>query len=168
VNLSSPNNVYVNAAGESGGRRHNFKVSGSYNLPYQLLFAANYRIASGLPITRTWAVPACSASITSNCLTSTVTVNAEPRGSVTLKPLGQVDLRIGRAFRMGTRGFDVSVDLYNATNANTVFGVRQTTSTTAIRANNDASNPVTTIASFLSPTGVLSPRILRFNLRYSF
>ena len=30
TSLSNPNNAYVNAAGESGGRRHNFKATGSY------------------------------------------------------------------------------------------------------------------------------------------
>ena len=63
VSLSNPNNAFVNAGGESGGRRHNFKASGSYTLPYKVLVAANLRLQSGLPITRTWTVPTCSASV---------------------------------------------------------------------------------------------------------
>jgi hypothetical protein len=64
--------------------------------------------------------------------------------------------------------FDVSVDWYNLTNANTTYSVRTTTGLTGVRDSGLASNPVTNIASFLSPTGVLGPRILRFNITYSF
>jgi hypothetical protein len=172
LGLGNPNNVYVNAGGESGGRRHNFKVAGSYELPYQVQVGVNYRISSGLPITRTWAVPVCTASVVSNCLNASsgtsVTINAEPRGSVLLPSLGSLDLRAGRFFMLGGSKFDVSVDVFNVTNANTVFAVRTNTSTTTVRLNNDPANPQTSIASFLSPTGVLAPRILRFNLQYTF
>src|SRR5262245_61318728 len=84
TSLSNPNNAFVNAGGVSGGRRHNIKASGSYTLPYNVLRAGNLRLQSGLPITRSWAIPACSATVTSNCTRNATTVNAEPRGSVEL------------------------------------------------------------------------------------
>jgi hypothetical protein len=168
TSLANPNNAFVNAGGESGGRRHNLKASGSYLLPYKVLLAANFRLQSGLPITRTWAIPACTGTLTTNCTRTSVTVNAEPRGSVQLPWLPTVDLRAGRYFDFRRDRVELSVDVYNLTNANTVFAVRPNTGQTAIRVNGDATQPTTLITSFLSPTQFLAPRVVRFNVTYSF
>jgi Carboxypeptidase regulatory-like domain/TonB-dependent Receptor Plug Domain len=169
TSLANPNAAFVNAEGESSGRRHNFKASGSYQLPHNVLFAANYRLQSGLPITRTWAVPACTASVTTNCVRqSNLTVNAEPRGSVELPWLPTLDLRGGTFFTVGGNRLEVSVDVYNVTNTNTVYNVRTNTGLANIRAAGDPAAPITQIAAFLSPTQVLAPRVARFNITYNF
>ena len=169
LGLSNPNQVFVNASGESGGRRHILKLSGSRELPGQILFAANYRWQSGLPFTRTWTVPTCSASVLTNCINQGGSVNTEPRGSEELKPLGTLDLRGGRVFRVGGQRFDLSVDCYNATNTNTVWQVRtNTTAPINVRVAANPANPLTPIQNFRSPTGVLSPRVFRFNVTYTF
>jgi len=168
TSLSNPNNAFVNASGVSGGRRHNLKMSGSYMLPYKVLMAANFRLQSGLPITRSWTVPTCSATVTANCTRQSLTVNAEPRGSVELGTLPTLDLRAGRYFDFRRDRLELSMDIYNQTNANTVFNVRTGTGTSLIRVNGDPSNPTTQIQTFLSPTQFLAPRVLRFNITYSF
>ena len=171
TSLANPNNAFVNAGGISGGRRHNFKASGSYLLPYQVLLAANFRLASGLPVTRTWLIPTCSATVTANCLRQTLAnpgVNAEPRGSVELSTLPTLDLRAGRYFDFRRDRIELSMDVYNLTNANTVFNTRTATGLTPVRVNGDASQPTTLIQTFLSPTQFLAPRVLRFNITYSF
>ena len=163
TSISSPNNAFVNAAGESGGRRHNFKVSGSYDLPHDILFGFGFRLNSGLPITRTWAIPAALLR------QGAITVNAEPRGSVELPWLPTLDMRAGRRFRLGgSKQIELSVDAYNLTNANTTFAVRTNTGLSSIRVAGDPTAPLTTIASFLSPTSVLSPRVVRLNVTYKF
>jgi hypothetical protein len=162
TSLANPNLALVNAAGESSGRRHNFKASGSYELPYHIQFGANFRLQSGLPITRTW-------QIASGVLRQgSVTVNAEPRGSVELPWLHTLDLRGGRYFTINGNRLELSIDLYNVTNANTVFGVRSTTGLSPIRVAGDPAAPITQITSFMSPTQVLAPRVLRFNVTYNF
>ena len=171
TSLANPNVAFVNASGVSGGRRHNFKASGSYMLPYAVLLAANFRFQSGLPITRTWQVPACSGTVTSNCLRQTLAnpgVNAEPRGSVELGTLPTLDLRAGKYFDFRRDRIELSMDVYNLTNANTVYNVRTGTGQTAIRVNGDLSQPTTQITTFLSPTQFLAPRVVRFNVTYSF
>jgi hypothetical protein len=168
TSLANPNNAFVNAGGESGGRRHNLKASGSYTLPYNVLVAANFRLQSGLPITRTWTVPTCSGTVTTNCTRQALTVNAEPRGSVELPWLPTLDLRFGMYFDFRNDRVELSMDLYNLTNANTVFAVRTNTGTTGIRVNGDPTQPITQITSFLSPTQFLAPRVLRFNITYNF
>jgi hypothetical protein len=161
TSLANPNNAYVNAEGPSGGRRHNLKATGSYMLPYSILFGANFRMASGSPITRT-------VSIAGLVGTGQTTVNAEPRGSVSLPSLTTLDLRGGRSFDLGRQRLELTMDAYNVTNANTVFNVRTGTGETDVRFANDPSQPVTRIATFLSPTGILGPRIIRFNVTFWF
>jgi Carboxypeptidase regulatory-like domain/TonB-dependent Receptor Plug Domain len=168
TSLANPNNAFVNAEGESGGRRHNFKASGSYLLPYKVLVAGNLRLQSGLPITRTWAVPTCSTTVLTNCSRQALTVNAEPRGSLLLPFLPTVDVRAGRYFDFRSDRVELSVDVYNLTNANTVFAVRSTTGQTPVRVNGDPTQPTTLITTFLSPTQFLSPRVVRFNVTYNF
>ena len=169
VSLENPNDGRVNASGTSGGRRHNFKVSGSATLPYRLTFGANLLVQSGLPITRTVSIGGCSATVTTGCLAQgSDTVNAEPRGSVELPGRVQTDLRISRLFNVAGQRFELGMDAYNLTNANTVFSVRQGTGLTNIRYANDPSQPIVQIPTFLSPTGALGPRIIRLNFTYWF
>jgi hypothetical protein len=169
VSLETPNDARVNADGISGGRRHNFKASGSAELPFRVLLGANLLVMSGQPITRTVSIGGCTATITTGCLLQgNDTVNAEPRGSVELPGRYQIDLRLGRLFNLNGQRFELGLDAYNLTNANTIYSVRQGTGRTNIRYANDPSRPVTQIATFMSPTGALGPRILRVNFTYWF
>jgi hypothetical protein len=159
LSLANPNAARVNADGEFGGRRHNFKASGSYMLPYQVLVAGNLRWQSGLPITRTVQLALPQGN---------VNVNAEPRGSVRLPALSTIDVRAGRYFRVGTNQLELSMDVYNLANSNTTWNVRTNTGRTLVFPNGDPAQARQEIASFLSPTGVLGPRIIRFNVTYVF
>jgi hypothetical protein len=159
--LEDPNDFFVNAGGETTlGRKHIFKASGSYELPYQVLFGANFRAQSGLPITRDVDIE--------DLAQGGINVNAEPRGSVTLPALVTVDVRAGRFFDVGSNRLELSVDVYNLMNANTVYSVRQTSDLTNVRFAGDPSQPLTTIPEFMSPTGFLAPRIIRLNATFSF
>jgi carboxypeptidase family protein/TonB-dependent receptor-like protein len=172
TSLASPN-ALINSAGETANRRHLLKLTGSYMLPYQILFGANMRWQSGLPFARSITVNSCSATVTTNCLTPTpgsnnTTILVEPRGSRTLPALTTVDVRAGRFFRFGTNRLELSMDLYNLTNSNTIYDVRMGSGLTSIRVAGDPTVPSTQIQTFLSPTGVLGPRIIRFNVTYQF
>ena len=59
-----------------------------------------------------------------NCLSSQTTINAEPRGSEELPALYTVDLRAGRIFRVNRQTVELSMDVYNLTNANTTYNVQ--------------------------------------------
>jgi hypothetical protein len=168
ISLTNPNSVFVNASGQSGGRRHNLKATGSYQWKWGLLFAGNFRLQSGLPVTRQWAIPSCSSTVTTNCLTTGVTVNAETRGSFELPWLPTLDLRGGRYFMLAGNRLDLSVDVYNVTNANTVFAIRTGSNTTPIHVNGDPTTPTTNISTWNSPTQFLGPRVLRVNVSYQF
>jgi hypothetical protein len=87
---------------------------------------------------------------------------------VELDWLPTLDLRAGRYFNLRGNRFELSVDFYNATNANTVFGVRTNTGLATIRVDGDPANPTTQITAFMSPTQLLAPRVIRFNVAYEF
>jgi len=168
--LNNPNNAYVNAGGVSGGRRHLMNGSASYTMPwFGILLGTQFRVQSGLPITRTWTVPTCSSTVTTKCLNQqNQSINVEPRGSTELPWLSSADVRIGKTIHLERHSFDVSVDWYNVTNANTVFDVGRNSNTRTVRYAGDPNQPQTSIANWMSPTGVLGPRIMRMNLTYSF
>jgi len=168
TSLASPNSL-INSAGESGGRRHLLKLTGSYMLPYQILFGTNLKWQSGLPFNRTFSVAGCTATVTTNCVSQgQTTILAEPRGSRELPKMTTVDLRLGRGFRFGSNRVELSVDGYNIANTNTVYDVRTGSGRTNIRVAGDPTAPITQIQTFMSPTGVLGPRIFRFNVTYQF
>jgi hypothetical protein len=167
--LETPNQAFVNTKGTSGGRRHNFKALGSYMFPYRITFGANFRISSGLPITRELGIDQCGVGETTNCLShDDEDVFAEPRGKQELPALATIDLRVGRIFNLQGQRIEASMDVYNLTNANTTYSVRTDTGLTNVRYANDPNQPQQQIATFMSPTGVLGPRIIRFNLTYWF
>jgi hypothetical protein len=156
--VTNPNAALVNAAGRSGGREHQFKVTGSYELPYGVLLGGNFRLESGPFITRTVQIGGLNQG--------NVTVNAEPRGSVTLDKLPTLDLRLGKSFRFGSNELLAEMDVFNVTNENTVFNVRTGSNRQTIRVGGTGETQV--IPQFMSPTGILGPRIIRFNVTYRF
>jgi hypothetical protein len=158
TSVVNPNAALVNATGRSGGREHQFKTTASYELPYGVMVGGNFRLESGPFVTRTVQIAGLNQG--------TITVNAEPRGSVTLDTLPTLDLRIGKIFRIGANTFEVDMDAFNVTNENTVFDVRNGSNLQTVRVGGTGESAV--IPQFLSPTGILGPRILRFNVTYRF
>lgn len=163
TSVTSPNS-FVNSEGRAGiDRAHNFKLTGSYLLPWDVLVGGNLRWLSGEPITRTIGITGLNQNPNGN-----VNVLAEPRGSDTLPALLTMDLRVGKAFRVRSQQFEFDVDLYNLTNENTVFTVRTNTGRTTVRYAADPTGPQVTFPMYSSPTNVLGPRIVRFNVSYRF
>jgi hypothetical protein len=164
VSVTNPNNALVNARGKAGiDRAHNIKLTGSYLLPWDIQFGGNFRLLSGEPITRTVNVTALNQNPTGN-----TTVNAEPRGSTPLPWLFTLDLRFGKILRMGGQTFEADLDIYNVTNENTVYAVRTGSGRISVRQAGDPTGALLNIPQWLSPTNVLGPRIIRFNVTYRF
>jgi hypothetical protein len=163
TNITNPNNL-INASGRVGiDRAHNFKLTGSYLLPWDVLVGGNLRYLSGEPITRTLGVTGLNQNPSGN-----VNVNAEPRGSDLLPGLLTIDFRAGKIVRFGAQQFQFDVDIYNVSNENTVFAVRTNTGRTTARVAGDPNGAQVTFPMYGSPTNVLGPRIVRFNVSYRF
>jgi hypothetical protein len=158
--ITSPNSL-ININGRATiDRAHNFKLTGSYMLPWDILVAGNFHSQSGQPITRVLSVTGLPQNVNG------FNVNAEERGKYLLPWINTVDARVGKIFRFGTHEFEADMDVYNLTNSNAVFNIRNTTG--LVNVTDFTANQTVRISQFNSPTGVLGPRIIRFNVSYKF
>jgi hypothetical protein len=89
--------------------------------------------------------------------TGTTTVNLlRPSDVYPLERRTQIDMRIAKIVRLGTRRLDLGVDVYNLLNANTTTAFDQT----YLYSDNGAT--------WLDPTAIMSPRLARFNATLTF
>jgi hypothetical protein len=84
------------------------------------------------------------------------TVNLLQPGRLFADRFNSLDVRIGKNVRVGQTRMNVAIDFYNLFNSN------------AGTAFNQAYDPVTNGATWLSPTAVLNPRFARFNVTLEF
>jgi hypothetical protein len=151
----------TNFNGQIGDRPHQFKVSGTYILPwYEIGLAGNFNSQSGIPITRQVTV---AQTVGGNS-----TVNVEPLGSYRLPQRTVGDLRVFKTARFGAKSLEVSVDFNNVTNANTVWDARVLGGTINLRQNGDPNGAINTLPQFGSPAQVYGPRNIRFNAALRF
>ncbi|HWI17786.1 MAG TPA: TonB-dependent receptor [Vicinamibacterales bacterium] len=158
-------NALINAegpvTGQTGDRPHQFKVTGTYILPfYNIGFAANFNRSSGAVITRSINTPQAVGGNTA--------VNVEPLGSYRLPTRTAADLRGFKTFTFGARSLEVSVDVHNITNDNTFWDARSLGGTINLRQNGDPNGALNTVPQFGSPAQVLGPRNVRFNVAFRF
>ena len=158
-------NALINAegpvTGQIGDRPHQFKVTGTYLLPwYDIGFAANLNRQSGAVITRS-----INTALTVGGNTA---VNVEPLGSYRLPTRTAGDLRFFKTANFGTRSLEVSVDVHNFTNTNTFWDARSLGGTIGLRQNGDPNGAINTVPQFASPAQVYGPRNIRFNVAFRF
>ena len=164
VNVSP--NALLNAngivTGQTGDRPHQFKVTGTYILPWhEVGLAANLNSQSGAVITRQVS--------TALAVGGTATVNVEPLGSYRLPHRTAADLRVFKNTKLGdNRSLDLSVDISNITNTNTYWDARTLSGTINLRQNGDQNGAINTVPQFGSPAQVFGPRNIRFNAAFRF
>jgi len=129
-------NVYINA-------KWLFKISGLYQLPYDVNVSAFYNARQGYPFERIVQGPSRlnGAGIPLMLL--------DNMGDSRLPNYQNLDFHVERPVRVGTVRFIPSLDLFNVTNSNTVQAIRGTQN--ASNANNIQA--------------VVAPRVLRFGVR---
>jgi hypothetical protein len=127
---------------------------------YDILASGNVRVQSGPPITR-YVVQSLTAG-------GTASVNVEPVGSERLTAMKTIDLRAAKTFRVGPRAVDLNMDIFNLTNANTVWSVYSQTGRLNVRPNGDPNAATVNRQLFLAPQQILSPRIVRFTASFKF
>jgi len=160
----NPNNL-INTTGpvtgQIGDRPHQFKVSGTYILPwYDIGFGANFNAQSGAAITRQVTV---AQTVGGNS-----TVNVEPLGSYRLPFRKSGDLRIFKNVSFGSRSLEMAVDVHNVSNTNTYWDARTLSGTINLRQNGDPTGAINTVPQFGSPAQVYGPRNIRFNVAFRF
>ena len=121
-------------------------VSGSYQLPYDIMFSGKYTARAGDPLNRTVTFTGLTASQASE------TVRLVARGTDRTEDVTRfIDLRFARRFRIGLASIEPALDLFNLLNANHVLLQNEQIGTTWGR-----------------PTRILTPRIIRFGVTARF
>lgn len=158
--FANPNQLINSEGPVFFDRPHTFKMSGTYVLPKEIEFSANFRTQTGVALTRT-------ATFALN--QGTVTVNVEPRGSTRLDKLTTVDARLARTFKAsGRKEVEIILDGYNLANANTVWNARTLSTRISTRQGGDPAGVLNNNPTFLSPLSILGPRIFRFGAAFRF
>jgi hypothetical protein len=166
VSVNVNPNVLINAAGpvtgQLGDRPHQFKLTGTYVLPmWDIGVAGNLNAQSGILLTRQLNTPLAVGGNTA--------VNVEPLGSFRLDPRTSIDLRGFKTFRLGgARELETSVDFNNVMNNNVAWDARVLGGTINLRQNGDPTGAINTLPQFGSPSQVLGPRNIRFNVAFRF
>jgi hypothetical protein len=165
LSVNTNPNALINAegpvTGQTGDRPHQFKVTGTYILPfYDIGLAANLNRQSGAVITR--------SINTAQTVGGNTAVNVEPLGSYRLPTRTAADVRFFKNTNLGSRTLELSVDLHNVTNTNTFWDARSLGGTINLRQNGDPAGAINTVPQFGSPAQVFGPRNIRFNAAFRF
>ncbi|MEX2271240.1 MAG: TonB-dependent receptor [Vicinamibacterales bacterium] len=165
MSVSTNPNTLINAdgpvTGQIGDRPHQFKITGTYILPFwDVGLAGNLNRQSGALITRQINTPQTVGGNT--------TVNVEPLGSFRLPTRTAADLRLFKTANFGARALEVSVDFHNITNTNTFWDARSLGGTINLRQNGDPTGTINRLPQFGSPSQVYGPRNIRFNAAFRF
>jgi hypothetical protein len=125
--------------------------AGGDNASNGATLAANYQLPNTVVQQYLGRLPAGALA------SGTTTVNLLTPGALyPLERRTQIDVRIAKVLRFGSRRLDAGVDIYNLLNANTTTSFDQT----FLYSNGGAT--------WLNPTAIMSPRLARFNATLSF
>ena len=139
--------------------RTTYKLSAAYQLPWEFQLSGSFIATPGPSVAANYTVTAAIAGRTIIGTTggaTTIGVNLIEPNTVFLDYKKQLDLRIARNFRFGTRRIQAFADSFNALNAGTVLRVSETY----------GSNPATN--QWMTPLTIMDGRYLRFGVQMSF
>jgi len=121
------------------------RTSGAYVFPRNVMVSVNIEHRSG-------DVQARTVSLSGGGTIPTISLRAEPMGSLRLPHQNSMDLRLSKRWDRGAgQRFEIQMNLFNVTNANPV-----------------TARTVQSGANYLKPTAIFPARILDFNVAYSF
>jgi Carboxypeptidase regulatory-like domain len=150
--LNDPNVTRSETAIIGNDSEQAFRLSGSYELPWQINFAGSMLANNGYPYVSSYSLTRAAAATQGITLTrATQTISLTNRGEERLPNVVMADLRLSRSFRFGTRSFQPTIDFFNITNTDT-----RDNQNSAVGAN------------YLIPTSIISPRIIRIGFSLNF
>jgi hypothetical protein len=156
--LNDPNNLRFTNGIVGNDSPVAFRLSGSYDAPYAINIAGTLVSNSGYPYISTYSVTRANfANIcTANCGTGLIrgsqTVFLSSRGDERLPSVTLIDLRLSRAINFGQgRKIVPEIDIFNLTNRYTPTSVSTSVGGT-----------------YLQPSGIISPRIIRIGFSLNF
>jgi hypothetical protein len=139
------------------------KVLGSYTVPkVDVQIGASYQNIPGIELSANYAEinsdvarPVAQGGLghlpfTASSATATTTVSLIPQQTTYYDRLNQLDLRLGKILQYGRTRANLSLDLYNLFNKGTISAASAT------------------YATWLAPTSVISPRLMKVSLTFDF
>ena len=139
--------------------RTTYKLSAAYQLPWEFQLSGSFIATPGPSVAANYTVTAAIAGrpfVGSTAGATTIAVNLAEPNTIFLDYKKQLDLRVARNFRFGTRRIQAFADIFNALNAGTVLRVNETY----------GANPATN--AWLTPLTIMDGRYLRFGIQMSF
>jgi outer membrane receptor protein involved in Fe transport len=117
VDLNNPNNTFRRGV-VGNDVPYSYRMSGVYELPYQVSVSATGQYYQGFPDTTTVSVGNNTIALTQGTQILTV----EPRGTTRLPAVKSLDVSVRKMWKIGGRSIEPRVDLYNLTNTATILG----------------------------------------------
>jgi hypothetical protein len=158
----NPNSNLFVGGPTSGNIPWSIKTNGIYRAPLGIELAGTFSSFAGTPETASYTIQrSASCSATQLCdsrLTgSSLTISTAQRGATSKPAVSLLDLSIGREFKLTERNLRISpkMELFNLMNADTVTG--RSTNLTGTAQN-----------TYLNPSAILSPRMLKLALQMNF
>jgi carboxypeptidase family protein/TonB-dependent receptor-like protein len=151
VDLNDPNNTRFSNGVVGLDSKYGFRLSGSVQLPYELLFAGSFVANGGAPYTSTYAASRAIVAPVVALTRGSQTVFLSARGDERLPAVKTADIRIQRSFKFGARRIVPQLDWFNINN-----GAMPVAVTSAVG------------GSYLAPTQILAPRIARVAVAINF
>ncbi len=117
VDLNNPNNTFRQGV-VGNDVPYSYRLSGVYELPYQIWLSATGQYYQGFPETTTVSVGNNTVALTQG----TQVLTTEPRGTTRLPAVSSLDASVRKTFKMNRTSIAPRLDLYNLTNAATILG----------------------------------------------
>jgi hypothetical protein len=138
--------------------RTTVKLSGAYTFPYDIQVSGSFASIPGPGVSANYTVTSAIASrpiIGSTAGAASTVVNLVESGTLFLDKQNRLDLRLGKTFRLDRYKIQGFADVFNVFNAGTVIRVNETFAASGTN-------------QWLTPTGILDGRYVRFGLQMSF
>jgi hypothetical protein len=145
IDLNDPNNTLYPTGVVSLDSKYGFRLSGSYLAPGDILVAGSYTSNGGGAIQSNYSASRAAVASVVALTRGSQTVFLSERGTERLPNVNEADIRISRPFKFGgDRRITPQVDFFNITNAAPAVTMTQAVG-----------------GSYLAPTQILAPRIIR-------
>lgn len=152
TDLNDPNNTLYPKGIIGNDSETALRLSGSYELPGRINLAGSMIANNGYPYVSTFSLTRAAAAAQGIALTrASQTIQLSERGDERFGDVTMFDIRLSRSFRFGSRSIQPQVDFFNITNSDTAV-----------------SRTVAVGGSYLNPTEILSPRIIRIGFSLNF
>jgi hypothetical protein len=152
TDLNDPNVTLFPEGIVGNDSKYAFRLSGSYHLPGDFSLAGSLISNQGYPYTSSFSVSRALAATQGVTLTrASQTVLLSNRGDERYPTVTSVDLRLSRAFKFGTRRISPQLDFFNIGNAAQVVSLNSSVG-----------------ATYLAPSEIIAPRIIRVGFSFDF